>query len=170
LLRNINEKGEINMKSLVVYYSYEGNCDMIAQEIQKVNNSELLRLRPIKEMKSKGFSKFIWGGKQVIMHEKPKLEPINKNIEDYDLIIIGTPVWASTFAPAVNTFLSEYKLKNKNIGLFCCSSGGKGKVFEKLENVLEGNHIIGEIEFIDPLTKRKENISSKVEEWVNSLK
>lgn len=157
------------MKSLIVFYSLEGNCKFISEEIQAITKAEILRLKPIKDIKSKGFSKYIWGGKQVVMKIKPKLEAIDKNINDYDLIFLGTPVWAGSFAPAINTFLSENEIKNKKIVLFCCSGGGKGKTFEQLKEKLKGNEILGEFDFIEPLSKNKNEVNKEIEGWINKL-
>lgn len=157
------------MKSLIVYYSLEGNCKFISEKIQAITNSDILRLKPVKDIKSKGFARYIWGGKQVVMNIKPKLEEFDKNINDYDVIFLGTPVWAGSFAPALNTFLSENEIKNKKVVLFCCSGGGQGKTFEKLKERLQGNKILGEIDFIEPLSKNKEMVNDEIEGWINKL-
>lgn len=157
------------MKNLVVYYSLGGNSKFIAELIKSYTNADILELKLKEEVKSKGFLKYLWGGKQVISNEKPKLQSIDKNLNDYDMIFIGTPVWAWSFTPALNTFFSEYKITNKKIALFCSSGGGKGKTFEKMKNRLLGNEIIGEIDFIDPLKNKKENYDKKILDWVDGI-
>jgi len=49
------------------------------------------------------------------MKVEPELERRNKNPEHYDVIIIGTPVWAFTYTPAIRTFFSQAKLEGKQI-------------------------------------------------------
>ena len=49
------------MKKLVVFYSYEGNTKFIAKTIAESINEDILELKPVKDMDSKGFMKFIWG-------------------------------------------------------------------------------------------------------------
>lgn len=138
------------MKTLIIYYSFEGNCELVARGISKLTSADILQLKLKKEIKSKGFSKFIWGGKQVMMKDKPDLEPYSINFDEYDMIYIGTPVWAGTYAPALNTFFSENKILNKKIGLFCCYTGSAGKTFDKMKSMLVNNQIVGEIGFKDP--------------------
>jgi flavodoxin len=55
------------------------------------------------------------------MKEKPVLYSFDKNPNDYDLIFIGTPVWAFSYAPAFNSFFDKIKIINKKIALFSCS-------------------------------------------------
>ena len=76
------------MKSLVIYYSLEGNTKLIADTIKNELNSDVLELRTKKQYPNKGFKKYLWGGKSVILKEKPKL--LNKyiDISIYDKIFI----------------------------------------------------------------------------------
>jgi len=156
------------MKSLVVYYSYTGNTRYIAKIIAKELGSDLLELKPEKDLiKSKGFMKYFWGGKKVLMKEKPKLKPLDKNPNDYDLVIIGTPVWAWNYTPPIRTFLNKHKLKNKTIGLYCCCMSSHGKIFKNLKKELPNNKFISEQVFIEPLNSKAES-KKKAIKWVKN--
>lgn len=48
------------MKNLIVYYSYEGNCDEIAKAIKEVTKADVLKLVPKKEKKTKSLFRFVW--------------------------------------------------------------------------------------------------------------
>ena len=93
-------------KNLVVYYSFEGSTRLIAENIANVLDADILECKPIKDLKSKGFSKYFWGGRQVVTKKKPDLVDFSVNPNDYDAIIIGTPAWSYSYAPAIRTFLS----------------------------------------------------------------
>ncbi len=157
------------MKTLIVYYSYEGNTKIIAETIGKSIEADIMELKPEKEMTSKGFMKYVWGGRAAVMKKKPVLVPLTHKMEDYDLIIFGTPVWAGTFAPTFNTLFSEHSLKNKKVALFCCHAGGMGKVFSNFEKSLEGNNIIDKIDIVEPITQKLEEKLDRAKEWGQSL-
>ncbi len=106
------------MKSLIVYCSYEGNTEQLANYIKEEIGADILKLVVEKEKKIKSLFRFIWGGIQVYMTKEPKLREYNVDLSKYDNIIIGRPCWFETFAPPIRTFLSNNKLKNKNIYLF----------------------------------------------------
>ena len=53
------------MKTLVVYFSLEGNTDYVAEMIKEKTGADLLRLVPKKAYHDKGFAKFFWGGKSI---------------------------------------------------------------------------------------------------------
>ena len=156
-------------KILVVYYSYEGSTKFIAQTIAESVHADILECRPVKDISSKGFMKYLWGGRQVVFKQQPQLEPFEKNPDDYDIILIGTPVWAFDYAPAIRTFVTQGTLKHKKIGLFCCHEGAKGKTFDHLQNVLSDNTIIGEMDFLN-VQKHKEENKRKAQNWALSLK
>ena len=157
------------MKPLIVFYSFEGNTKLIAEKIAQTVDAEALELKPQKEIRTKGFMKYFWGGKQVLTKVKPELFPLDINFDDYDFIFIGTPVWAGSYTPALNSFFNDNKFSNKKIALFCCHGGKKGKVFKKMKYVLEGNEIISEIDFRDPKKKNTEFQLQKAEDWTKEI-
>ncbi|MHC4873763.1 MAG: flavodoxin family protein [Planctomycetota bacterium] len=156
------------MKNLIIYYSFENNTKLIAENIAEAIGADLLDVKPKHEIK-KGFGKYFWGGKQVLMKEKPELLPLDKNWQDYDVIFIGTPVWAWTFAPPLSTFFAANKISDKKVALFCCHGGGKGNIFSKMKAELEGNEILGEIDFLDPLKRDTEENVKKAKEWAEGI-
>jgi len=156
------------MKTAVVFYSLDGNCALVAEEIKTQMNADLIRLYTIDEKKRGTFGKMLWGGGMVFYHIKPPLKPYSFDASAYDLIILGVPVWAGAPAPPVKTFLSETGIKNKKIALFVCHGGGKGKSLVKFKALLEGNEIAGEADFLVP-TKGGEKVKTQIADWVKSL-
>lgn len=156
------------MKKLVVFYSFEGNTKYIGKNIAEAVEADVLELKPVKEIKNNGFMKYLWGGKQVVTGAKPELQKISVDFEDYDIIYLGTPVWAFSFAPAFNTFFSNYKIKGKKIALFCCNGGSKGKTFINMREYLKGNTIIGEIEFVEPIKNQQEKATLAIT-WAKDM-
>jgi len=88
----------------------------------------------------------------------------------YDVIFIGTPIWASSFTPLVNTFISSAPLQSKKLMLFACSSGGGAKkCFEKMKARLVHNDIIGEIDFKDPTENDLPIIQKQIKSWLSAV-
>ncbi|KOC46073.1 flavodoxin family protein [Clostridium botulinum] len=159
------------MKSLIVYYSLEGNSKFIAESINEGLKGDILRIKPIKDVAQKGFfKKYLLGGTQAMLKNKPQLEPISIDFSNYDFIVFGTPVWAGTYAPVFNTFFEKYTIKNKRIALFCChGGGGSAKTFKVFKEKLYGNNILGEIEFKDPLKHETEKMGNEAKVWIKEF-
>ncbi|MDR1949162.1 MAG: NAD(P)H-dependent oxidoreductase [Spirochaetaceae bacterium] len=157
------------MKILVVYYSLEGNCGFIAEEIKKILGADLLRLETVDEKRRAGLAKYVWGGRQVFTKAKPPLKPYAADIDAYDLIIIGAPVWAGSPAPALNSFLAQTRIANKKLALFCCCGGGKGAFFDKLKAALPGNTFAGEIAFTNPGKEDPQKAREQLKGWLKII-
>lgn len=156
-------------KVLVVYYSMNGDTKLIAEAVAGAVGGDLLELKPKKDLKKSGFWRYVAGGMQVLLKAKPELEPFSKNPNNYDLLFIGSPVWASSYVPAVNTFLATTGLKGKKAALFCCYAGQPGKTFANMKTALAGNEIIGEEAFKDPLKHDKKENSEQAKKWAKGL-
>jgi flavodoxin len=146
-------------RSLVVYYSLEGNTRFVAGVLAAASGADILELNVL-ACAPRGFKKYFWGGRQVVMKERPALAPFDKDPAAYDLIWIGTPVWAFSFSPAIRTFFSQIPLRGKKIALFCCSGGGPGPTLSHMEKELAGNIIMGCKHFVEPLRDTDKNASA----------
>ncbi len=160
---------ENSSKKLVVYYSLEGNTKLIAENIAEEIGADILQLKPKNDIKSKGFMKYFSGGKKIIFKEKPELISYEINPEDYDVIFMGTPVWAGTYTPAFRTFFERTNLESKCIALFCCYAGSEGRTFREFKEALKDNNFISEMGFNDPLKHDTEENKEKAKQWAREI-
>ena len=123
-------------KSIILYYSFEGSTKKVAKFLAKELDLPIERIKPVKDLKTKGFGKYIIGGGQVIMNKKPKLMPIEANLDDYDTVFIGSPIWAGSFVPAIKSLLESGELIGKKVAFFYCHDGGPGKAEAKIQDAV----------------------------------
>jgi flavodoxin len=157
------------MKTAVVFYSLDGNCALVAEEIKSRLDADLIRLQTMDEKKRGKIGKLFWGGGMVISRKKPPLKPYSFDASAYDLIIIGAPVWAGSSAPPVHTFLSQAGIKGKRVALFVCHAGGKGSSLEKFKALLAGNDIIAAADFKEPAKNDNEALKQLIADWVRGF-
>lgn len=159
-------------KIAIVYYSMSENTDYVAKNIFKKMEADLIRIVPKKEYPDTGFKKFFWGGKSAVMKETPTLEKYEFDSNKYDYIVFGTPVWASSFAPPIRTFIEENKenLKDKKIAVFVCYSGmGADKAIEKLKKCLEINDFCSKLTLVDPREKELDENKEEIDEFCEEI-
>lgn len=156
------------MKSLVVFYSLEGHTKLVAKMIADEMGAELLQLRPEKDIPKGKIKKYIWGGASVVFKKKPALKTKMPNLKKYDTIVIGTPVWAGTYTPALNSFLSNHEVKNKKVAFFACHAGGGAKkCFNRFEKELASNNkVLGSIEFTNPAQANRIELKANIKQWI----
>ena len=157
------------MKTAVVFYSLDGNCALVAEEIKKSLNAELIQLY-IKDEKKRGkVGTLFWGVGMVFSRKKPPLKPYTFDPSAYDLIIIGTPVWAGTPAPPIQTFIAGAGITGKKIALFVCHMGGKKDALNKFKTLLAGNEIVAETDFVKPAAGDIEAMKRQVANWLEGF-
>jgi flavodoxin len=159
------------MKSVIIYYSLTGNTCLVAKMIAERLGSDLIRLKPEKEIPSDKSSKYFLGGKSVLFDEKPKLLNDDIKLDGYDTVIIGTPIWARSFASPVNTFLSDYGIKDKLVYLFATHGAGttSEKCFMKMKEKLSRNIIKGTAEFEDVKKMSAKELDDKVRRFCRTI-
>jgi len=158
------------MKKLIVYYSLEGNTKYTAEKIAENLRADVLELMPEKAYPTGTVTKFIFGGKSAKMAEIPSLRPYQADLEAYDWIILGTPVWAATFAPPLRTFLKEQELTGKKLAFFACSTSGNAlKCLENLEKEAGSLEKVPELSLRDPFKKQSGENDEKIKEFCEKI-
>ena len=159
------------MKTAVVYYSLTGNADFAAKRIAEKLNADLIRLEPEKAYPASGFRKFLWGGKSAVMGETPALAGQPFQLADYDCVILGTPVWAGTFAPPLRTLIraNAGKWKEKKVAAFVCSGGGPGKTLDKLKTELGIPAFAATLSLVDPKDRPSQENDGKIAAFCKSV-
>lgn len=161
------------MKLAIVYYSQSGNCEFVANEIAKQVEADLIRIEPSKAYPDKGFKKFFWGGKSAVMGESPALVPYEFDATKYDTVLLGYPVWASTFAPPIRSFVEQNKaaLQGKKVIAFASSSGGNAdKSFQKLAALLKSDPLFPTLSIVDPFAKPTDDKLAQIECFCAQIK
>lgn len=156
------------MENLIVYYSYEGNTYELVNGMLEVIKADVVRLVPKGEKKSKSLYRFIWGAKEVYMTRKPELEEYHVDLDKYDNIIICSPCWFGSYAPPINTFLTDNKFKNKNVYLLMCDGNNLRNTWKNYDKALEGNNIVSRIDFVYPKKKGLDKAIKNAQDWIKS--
>ena len=155
------------MKSLVLYYSNNGYTMEIAEEIAENVGADIERITPVEDIITKGNNNYFSIFSMNLFGDKPKILELSKDLNEYELIFIGTPVWFGNYVPFIRTILSKYIFKDKNIGIFCCCDKDSGRTLKKMRKKLNGANVIDELEIIQE-EGNYININ-KVKEWSKSL-
>jgi flavodoxin len=160
---------KLENETLVIYYSLTGNTKMIGETIGSAINANVQEVKPVKELNPESGLRFMLGGMQASLRFKPKLKPININPLNYDLIFIGSPVWAWQVSPPIRSLSKMYDFSNKKIAVWCCC-GGKGiKAMERIKKLFRNANIIGYKIFQDSLTVNTKEAKQVASEWAKEI-
>ena len=160
------------MKTVIVYYSMSGNCEMIADKVAEAIGADVLRVEPKVAYPDHGAAKFLRGGASALKKDEPPLAPYEFDAAGYDRVILGMPVWAGRVTPPLRTFVVENAdaLRGKRIAAFVCSSGGADdKPLERLRELLGIERFEATASFVDPKTRPKEDNVRRLAEFIAEL-
>ena len=110
------------MKSLVVYYSLTGKTRLVAETIAEALNATLLEITETK-MRKRGPSLYAIGGFEARMNKGSRISPIDADLEQYERVFIGSPVWNSRPVPAINAFIYSTDFEDRSAIPFFTMAG-----------------------------------------------
>ena len=136
----------------VVYYSFEGNVAVVAEQLAACFPAALERLCPDREPPKNGIGKFLKGGYSALKKDSVVLQPLSADPRAFARVVLACPVWAGTCPPAMKTFLDQARLSGAEVWLIACSmSGNAEKMFASLKALLPGCTVRGTLSLISPL-------------------
>lgn len=179
---NTSKKEENNMekkgKVLIVFFSHAGenygvgnikvgNTKLVADEIQKVTGGDEFEIVADKnyDMPYDALTKL--AKEESEKGEKPSFKGEIKNINDYDTVFIGGPIWWGTYPRVMFTFFDKYDLNGKTIIPFTTHEGsGLGSVVEDLKTIYPKATFKEAFSIYGHETRKD---LSKVDKWLKSL-
>jgi len=156
-------------KKLVAYFSASGITAKVAKILAEAADASLYEIKPIKPYSQGDLDWQDNNSRSTLeMNDKssrPAITDKNANIEAYDVVFIGFPIWWYTAPTIINTFLESYDFGGKTIVVFATSgSSGFGKTVDNLKKSLSASTVIKEGKILNG-TQSKIDLAG----WVNTL-
>lgn len=162
-------KQERNMeKVLVVYFSASGVTEEVARQLAEVTSGDLHKIQPEQPYTAADLD---WTNKQsrssLEMNDKnsrPSISDKVQNMEEYNVVYIGFPIWWYTAPTIINTFLESYDFKGKTVIPFATSGGSSIKKACQDLKAAYPNINWREGKLLNNASKKE------LEEWIKSMK
>lgn len=122
------------MKALAIVYSVTGNNEKLAAVLRDRIGCDVVKLETAK--KRNGFSIFL----DIMFNRQPPLKPIGCSINNYDHIILLSPIWAGRIAMPLMSFLKSKGKEIKHYSFITVCGGGtssqKDKILHQLTTIV----------------------------------
>lgn len=157
-------------KSLVVYFSATGTTRILAEKIAKEAGANLFEIEPLAPYTQADLDWTDENSRCTVEMKKDKsIRPAIKNkvdnIEQYDTIYVGFPIWWYIAPTIINTFLEQYDLKGKRIIPFATSGGSDmGDTNRELQPSCAGAELIEGRRFSPDVS------AVELRNWIDGLK
>jgi flavodoxin len=157
-----------NKKALVVYYSRTGTTERVAKDVAAALGADIEKL--IDKKNRKGVWGFFGGGRDAMRKRKTELGPLQKDPAEYDLVVLGTPVWAWNMTPAIRTYLDTNKARLKSTAYIITASGTPAEKIVPLCEEVAGKKCAAYVGFTAPELKDEKIYKEKLAKFVGELK
>ena len=156
------------MKRAIIYYSLSNNTKEAAEYLAAKLNVDIYRIELVKPMPDKMWKQMLIGGMQSSCGMTPKIVGVPENIDEYEEIIIGTPIWAGKAASPINTLLKNTKIADRVIAAFTFSGGGDNEkcileLAKKLKNIRTN------VALADRSNQASEHNNSRLDEFADGI-
>lgn len=114
--------------AVVVYFSATGTTKLLAEKIAETTGADLYEIVPEEPYTSEDLNynnDNCRANQEITANIQPAIELMDIDLAQYDVVMLGYPIWWGQCPPPVQTFLAEYDLSNKTIAPFC-TSGSSG--------------------------------------------
>ena len=156
-------------KKLVAYFSASGITAKVADMLADTVGADIHEIQPkvpytkadLNWMDKNSRSSIEMADKKI----RPEIAESNVQIDNYDVIFLGFPIWWYVAPTIINTFLEKYEFSGKKIILFATSGGSKfGKTVEELKVSVSADTEIIE----GKLLNGRQSIAS-IKAWTDTL-
>lgn len=155
-------------KVLIIYYSLTSRTKDVALDIQLFTNGDLYEIKPQEEIKNNA-SLYLTSKKQISSGNYPAIVQDFPNIDKYDMIFVGAPIWWYTAATPVLEFLKEFDFKNKKVVPFSTQGSNYGTYFEDFKAKAKNANILQGESFNNIDEKYSNAVKNKIIDWLNKL-
>jgi flavodoxin len=113
-------------KQLVAYYSWTGNTAKVAKLLAETLSADIEEIHEVKPRS--GLLSFVVTVVESVLKRSSPILKSTKNVADYDVVILGCPIWASNMATPMRTYILREYPQIKQVALFCTLGGSGGKL------------------------------------------
>lgn len=162
------QESEMETKTLVVYFSATGTTKRLAEYAAEILNADLYEIVPENPYTEEDLAYYTNGRadqEQNDVNARPKISGSVENMEGYDTVILGFPIWHGQAPRIISTFLESYDFSEKTIIPFCTShSSGIGSSADTLHDLCSDTTDWKEGKRFEVETSKDE-----IEEWLKSI-
>lgn len=154
-------------KILIVYFSHTGNTRTIAGYINEAVESDIVEIKTVDTYTDDYDTLLAQIRQEVAQNYAPPISTATPEIDQYDVIFIGYPIWVETAAPPVRSFLTSHNLSGKTIVPFCTSGTSSAERSYQLIRSL-----CPQSTFLDGIQIRRgtyETAQERVGQWLETI-
>lgn len=154
-------------KTLIVYFSWGGNTRTVANHIHDLIGGDIVEVETVIPYPDSYEEVIQIAPGELESDYRPELKTKVENMDEYDTLIVGTPIWGGHLTPAMKSFLASYDLSGKAIAPFCTHGGsGTAQSVNDIRSVCPNSTILSSLAVY---SSRAKSSRADVERWLEQI-
>lgn len=131
------------MKKICIYYSLNNHVRDIVTGLEDV---DLVEIKTVKKLPTNKAWQMVYLGFLVTIKKELEIQAVGINFDEYEEVIIASPIWAGKIAIPLISFLTKYKMEDKKITLLISCSGNDAKgAKQQVEAVVDASNQVVDV-------------------------
>jgi Uncharacterized conserved protein len=156
-------------RTLIVYYSYSGVTESVAQKLRDKTSGDLFELRPVKPYPDDVYETSDRAEEERQSGNLPELEGELPDITDYDTILVGGPVWSETLAPPVMSYLLQTDFAGKTVAPFWTYNNNEGGYEDDMRDQIQNGEVSECMGLSYVSQYSEEELEQVLDEWLRKI-
>lgn len=155
---------------LIVYYSLSNVTHGVAEQLQARTGADIFRVETVRSYPATQPGLYDDPKKELDEHKLPELKAMPPDFSDYDLVLIGGPVWWYTVPTPIMKLLEDVDFKGKKTAFFCTHEGGVGRTFPHFKEQAKNAVVLDGLDLFRPNRTDQAELGGKLDAWLESLR
>ena len=151
-------------RSLILFYSLSGNTRLAAEALSRLTGAPLAEIKTVEPYPDDFHAVVEQARQERSTGYRPPILPLSVDLDDYDTVYLGFPIWSNSIPQPMASFLSEHHLEGKTILPFCTHDGyGPGRSFRVVGEYCPDARVLPGFDMLGSETRDAE---AKLKAWL----
>lgn len=161
--------GDDGTRTLIVVYSYSGNTQRVAEALQEQTGGDLLRINTRRDYLGGMAAMAVQTRLERATGLLPALDVELPDLEQYDTILIGGPVWSYAVATPLSRFLSQVDFTGKTVAPFWTDAGSPGDYEEDFYAQVKGTQPLDGLGLSGVSRLSDDELHQRLAQWLTDI-
>ncbi len=158
---------ENNTDILIAYFSRTGNTESVAEALADMTGGDLFEITPVEDYPTDYNACLEQAQRELNDNARPAISSTVENMEQYEVVMVGFPIWYGDTPMIIQTFLESYDFDGKTIAPFSTSgSSGIGGAVNSIEELCPESEVLEGLSVTSSNINRAEEMAS---EWLSEI-
>lgn len=156
-------------KTLIVYYSYSGTTERVAERLKNLTGGTLYELTLVNPYSGNSYDVSDRVFEERGNKKMPELKGELPDVSEYDRILIGTPVWNDSMANPIIGYLEQTDFQGKNVALFWTYITNQGSTAKDFKSQAKNAKVANGLALRSTNGISDDKLDQKLRNWVASM-